>query len=87
MALLELAWWVQRKGPMRAGFEPLPATERVILGYLEGHEGSSVTEVGAALDIKPSNVSAAVRDSLRARPGGKGSGSGGQAQVVAFLHG
>ncbi len=61
-ALLELAWWVQRKGPMRAGFEPLPATERVILGYLEGHERSSVTEVGAALDIKPSNVSAAVRE-------------------------
>jgi DNA-binding MarR family transcriptional regulator len=60
--LLELAWWVQRKGPVRAGFEPLPATERVILGYLEFHEGSSVTEVGAALDIKPSNVSAAVRE-------------------------
>ena len=47
---------------MRAGFEPLPATERVILGYLEGNERSSVTEVGAALDIKPSNVSAAVRE-------------------------
>ncbi|MDE8669800.1 MarR family transcriptional regulator [Pseudarthrobacter sp. H3Y2-7] len=61
-ALLELAWWVQRKGPIRAGFEPLPATERVILGYLEGNERSSVTEVGAALDIKPSNVSAAVRE-------------------------
>jgi DNA-binding MarR family transcriptional regulator len=60
--LLELAWWVQRRGPMRAGFEPLPATERVILGYLEGNERSSVTEVGAALDIKPSNVSAAVRE-------------------------
>lgn len=61
-ALVELAWWVQRKGPIRAGFEPLPATERVILGYLEGNERSSVTEVGAALDIKPSNVSAAVRE-------------------------
>ncbi|MGO4189074.1 MarR family winged helix-turn-helix transcriptional regulator [Pseudarthrobacter sp. TAF60_1] len=61
-ALLDLAWWVQRKGPMRAGFEPLPVTERVILGYLEGHDGSSVTEVGAALDIKSSNVSAAVRE-------------------------
>ena len=61
-ALLDLAWWVQRKGPMRAGFEPLPVTERVILGYLEGDERSSVTEVGAALDIKPSNVSAAVRE-------------------------
>jgi DNA-binding MarR family transcriptional regulator len=61
-ALLELAWWVQRKGPIRAGFEPLPATERVILGYLEGHERSGVTEVGAALDIKSSNVSAAVRE-------------------------
>jgi DNA-binding MarR family transcriptional regulator len=61
-ALLDLAWWVQRKGPMRAGLEPLPVTERVILGYLEGHDGSSVTEVGAALDIKPSNVSAAVRE-------------------------
>ncbi|GAC1456485.1 MAG: hypothetical protein PVSMB10_14390 [Pseudarthrobacter sp.] len=60
--LLELAWWVQRKGPIRAGFEPLPATERVILGYLEGNERSSVTEVGVALDIKPSNVSAAVRE-------------------------
>jgi DNA-binding MarR family transcriptional regulator len=62
MTLLELAWWVQRKGPTRAGFEPLPATERMILGYLEGHERSGVTEVGAALDIKPSNVSAAVRE-------------------------
>lgn len=61
-ALLDLAWWVQRRGPMRAGFEPLPVTERVILGYLEGHDGSSVTEVGTALDIKSSNVSAAVRE-------------------------
>jgi len=61
-ALLELAWWVQRKGPLRAGLEPLPATERAILGYLEDHDGPGVTEVGAALDIKPSNVSSAVRD-------------------------
>lgn len=60
-ALVELAWWVQRKGPVRAGLEPLPATEWAILGYLEDHPGSSVTEAGVALDIKPSNVSTAVR--------------------------
>ena len=59
-ALVELAWWVQRKGPGRAGLEPMPATERAILGFLEDHPGSGVTEAGAALDIKSSNVSTAV---------------------------
>ena len=60
-ALAELAWWVQRKGPMRAGLKVLPATERAILGYMEGHPGSSVTQMGEALDIKSSNVSTALR--------------------------
>lgn len=60
-ALVELSWWVQRKGPMRAGIEVLPSTEVVILGYMEDHPGTITTEISEALDIKPSNVSAAVR--------------------------
>lgn len=46
---------------MRAGIEVLPSTEVVILGYMEDHPGTITTEISEALDIKPSNVSAAVR--------------------------
>ena len=60
-ALFQLTWWLQRKGPLRAGLEPLPATEVAILGYVEDHEGVGVTEVGIALNMKAPNVSAAVR--------------------------
>ncbi|TCN49838.1 DNA-binding MarR family transcriptional regulator [Rhodococcus sp. SMB37] len=59
--LMELAWWVQRKGPIRSGLEPLPAAERAVLRYLEHHDGAGVTEVGSALNMKTSNVSAVVR--------------------------
>ena len=60
-ALFQLTWWLQRKGPLRVGLEPLPATEVAILGYVEDHEGVGVTEVGTALNMKAPNVSAAVR--------------------------
>ncbi|WP_120284797.1 MarR family transcriptional regulator [Rhodococcus rhodochrous] len=45
---------------MTAGLEPLPAAERAVLRYLEHHEGTGITEVGSALNIKTFNVSAAV---------------------------
>lgn len=61
LALFDLSWWVQRKGPLRAGLEPLPATELAVLRFVEENPGVSVSEVGVALNMKAPNVSAAVR--------------------------
>lgn len=63
-ALLDLSWWVQRKGTIPSGVTPLSSTEIAVLRHVERNDGVSVTEVATFLDIKPPNVSAVVRTLL-----------------------
>jgi DNA-binding MarR family transcriptional regulator len=51
----------QAQGALAAGPAPLPPTEFEVMRYVDAHPGTSVGGAAAALDLRQSNVSAAVR--------------------------
>lgn len=61
VALHDLARGVRLAQGDAAGLPPLPPTEFEVMRYVDAHPGSSVGGVAAALDLRQSNVSAAVR--------------------------
>ncbi|MBI3226393.1 MAG: MarR family transcriptional regulator [Mycolicibacterium cosmeticum] len=61
LGLHDLSWRLSRFGPHLAGLEPLPASELAVLRAVVDQPGLSVSEVAAAVAMRSSNVSAAVR--------------------------
>lgn len=61
LTLHDLSVRVARFAPHRAGVDPLPSSELLVLRTIQENPGSSVTEVAAAAAMQPSNVSAALR--------------------------
>lgn len=51
----------QAQGTATGGFPRLPPTEFEVMRYVDAHPGTSVGGAAAALDLRQSNVSAAVR--------------------------
>lgn len=62
VALHDLSRAVRRaEGAQDGGLPPLPPTEFEVMRYVDAHPGTSVGGVAAGLDLRQSNVSAAVR--------------------------
>jgi DNA-binding MarR family transcriptional regulator len=61
LALHELSWRMSRFGAAQVGIDPLPASELAVLRAVVANPGRSVSEVGAAVAMQSSNVSAGVR--------------------------
>lgn len=62
VALHDLSRAVRRaEGGQEGGLPPLPPTEFEVMRYVDAHPGTSVGGVAAGLDLRQSNVSAAVR--------------------------
>ncbi|WP_211881396.1 MarR family winged helix-turn-helix transcriptional regulator [Pseudarthrobacter albicanus] len=56
-----LAWTIHRVLPSAAGLDPLPASELAVLKRVIAEPGMTVSQLTAALGLRQSNASAAVR--------------------------